>query len=42
VKKDAQKLQIFDDSQIVVNWMNGTNSLDNYKFQPIFQEIQLA
>ena len=22
--------------------MNGTNSLDNYKFRPIFEEIQLA
>jgi ribonuclease HI len=41
-EKGAQKLQIFDNSLVVVNWMNGTNSLENFNLQPIYEEIQLA
>jgi hypothetical protein len=36
VENGAQRIQIFDDLQNVVNWLNGTNSLENYNIQPIF------
>jgi hypothetical protein len=41
-EKGAKKLHVFGDSLVVVNLMNGTNSLENYIMQPIFEEMQLA
>lgn len=41
-EKDAQNIQIFRDSPVIVNWMKGIYHLENYTLRPIFDEINLA
>jgi hypothetical protein len=41
-EKGAQKIQIFGDSHVVVNWVNVIDNLENFTLSLIFEEVQLA
>jgi ribonuclease HI len=41
-KEGVPNIQISGDSLVVVNWMNGTYSLETYSLRPIYEKKQLA
>jgi ribonuclease HI len=40
VEHGAINLQVFGDSQLAINWMQGEIELENFLFQPVFDEAQ--
>jgi ribonuclease HI len=40
-EKGASNIQIFGHSLVVINWMLGLNSLENFMSRPLYEEIQL-
>jgi ribonuclease HI len=41
-KKDVSKIEIFDDSQMVINWMQEASALETFLLRPIFEEIRVC
>jgi hypothetical protein len=39
-ERNISHLHIYGDSQLVINWMTGVYSMQNYSLQPLFQNIK--
>nr|QHR87972.1 hypothetical protein Q903MT_gene1984 [Picea sitchensis] len=38
-ERGVSRLQVFGDSLLVINWMNGRNQLENLLLQPVLDEL---